>query len=239
MAEETKPSLMARLKRGLFMTHTELIARVGDAIKARFSPDPKALEALEEALLAADVGPATAAELVEAVRVEAGPAGRRGGRRRPPGPEGRDRAAALGAGPPVGSPAPGQPRVVLMVGRERDGKDDDRRQARRARGGGRRKAASSPRPTRSAPPRSTSSRSGRSGSESRSSSTVPAPTRPPSSSTPASSAKARGGGPPPHRHGGAAPHQAQPHGGALEDPADRGRGRSRGRPTRSSSSSTR
>ena len=64
MAEAGKPSLMARLKRGLFMTHTELVARVGDAIKARFSPDPRALEALEEALLAADVGPATATELV-------------------------------------------------------------------------------------------------------------------------------------------------------------------------------
>ena len=52
MAEPSKPSLMARLKRGLFMTHTELISRVGEAIKVRFSPDPKALDALEEALLA-------------------------------------------------------------------------------------------------------------------------------------------------------------------------------------------
>jgi len=48
MAEVSKPSLMARLKRGLLMTHTELVARVGDAIKVRFSPDPKALDALEE-----------------------------------------------------------------------------------------------------------------------------------------------------------------------------------------------
>lgn len=63
---------MARLKRGLFMTHTELIAKVGGAVKARFEPDPKALEALEEALLAADVGPATASELVAAVKEEAG-----------------------------------------------------------------------------------------------------------------------------------------------------------------------
>jgi hypothetical protein len=36
VAEGNKPSLVARLKRGLFMTHTELIARVGDAIRARF-----------------------------------------------------------------------------------------------------------------------------------------------------------------------------------------------------------
>ena len=66
------PSVFARLKRGLFMTHTELIAKVGGAIRAKFEPDPRALEALEEALLSADVGPATAAELVEAVREEAG-----------------------------------------------------------------------------------------------------------------------------------------------------------------------
>ena len=72
MVEVSKPSLMARLKRGLFMTHTELVARVGDAIKVRFSPDPKALDALEEALIAADVGPVTASELVSAVRTEAG-----------------------------------------------------------------------------------------------------------------------------------------------------------------------
>ncbi len=67
-----KPSVLARLKRGLFMTHTELIAKVGGAIRTRFTPDPAALDALEEALLTADVGPATARELVEAVRVEAG-----------------------------------------------------------------------------------------------------------------------------------------------------------------------
>lgn len=66
------PSVLARLKRGLFMTHTELIAKVGGAIKAKFEPDPRALEALEDALLTADVGPQTASELVAAVKEEAG-----------------------------------------------------------------------------------------------------------------------------------------------------------------------
>jgi fused signal recognition particle receptor len=113
---------MARLKRGLFMTHTELVARVGDAIKARFSPDPKALDALEEALLAADVGPATAAELVEAVRVEAG---RRDSEesdvvRRVLKAEIEKRLSV--PGPPLGTPLPGQPRVVLMVGVNGTGK---------------------------------------------------------------------------------------------------------------------
>ncbi len=68
----SRTSVFARLKRGLFMTHTELLAKVGGAIKEAFEPDPRALEALEEGLLTADVGPATAAELVAAVREEAG-----------------------------------------------------------------------------------------------------------------------------------------------------------------------
>jgi fused signal recognition particle receptor len=67
-----RSSVFARLKRGLFMTHTELLAKVGSAVKATFEPDPAALDALEEGLLAADVGPATAAELVAAVKAEAG-----------------------------------------------------------------------------------------------------------------------------------------------------------------------
>ena len=115
------PSLLARLKRGLFMTHTELIARVGEAVKGTFAPDPKALEALEEGLLLADVGPATARELVAAVREEAG---RRGSER---GDVVRDvlreeisRRLAV-AGPPGATP-PGAPRVVLVVGVNGTGK---------------------------------------------------------------------------------------------------------------------
>lgn len=118
----SSPTLLARLKRGLFMTHTELIAKVGDAIKTSFEPDPRVLRALEEALLSADVGPATASELVEAVREEAG---RKGSEdpdlvrrvlvdevtRRLTVPE--VRPAQL---------APGTPRVVLAVGVNGTGK---------------------------------------------------------------------------------------------------------------------
>ncbi len=113
---------MDRLKRGIFMNHTELVARVGDAIKARFSPDPKALEALEEALLAADVGPATAAELVEAVRVEAGrrDAGEADVVRRVLKAEIERRLSV--AGPASATVPPGMPRVVLMVGVNGTGK---------------------------------------------------------------------------------------------------------------------
>jgi len=122
VAEGSKPSLMARLKRGLFMTHTELVSRVGDAIRARFSPDPKALEALEEALIAADVGPATAAELVEAVKAEAGrrEAGEADVVRRVLKAEIERRLSV--PGPVASSPTPGSPRVLLMVGVNGTGK---------------------------------------------------------------------------------------------------------------------
>jgi fused signal recognition particle receptor len=116
-----KPTLFARLKRGLFMTHTELIAKVGDAIRKPFEPDPKALEALEDALISADVGPSTAAELVAAVREESG---RKGAEetdvvRRVLKAEVERRLSLPVVRPPV---PPGTPRVVLMVGVNGTGK---------------------------------------------------------------------------------------------------------------------
>ncbi len=117
-----KKSFVARLKRGLFMTHTELIARVGDAIRSKVAPDPRALDALEEALLTADVGPATAAELVAAVREELG--------RREVSEADSVRRVLKGEierrlslpAPPAAAPPPGMPRVVLMVGVNGTGK---------------------------------------------------------------------------------------------------------------------
>lgn len=117
-----KPSLLSRLKRGLFMTHTELISRVGDAVKASVRPDPAALEALEEALIAGDVGPATAAELVAAVQEEAG---RRGAAdpetvRRVLKAEIGRRLSVPGVAP--SRPPEGLPEVVLIVGVNGTGK---------------------------------------------------------------------------------------------------------------------
>ena len=117
----SRPSVFTRLRRGLFMTHTELIAKVGEAVKARVFADPKALEALEEALLGADVGPATAIELVEAVREEVGRKGsgdeelvRRVLR------EEMERRLFVPA--PAAEPPPGVPRVLMMVGVNGSGK---------------------------------------------------------------------------------------------------------------------
>ena len=120
--DRDRPSVFARLKRGLFMTHTELLAKMGSAVKATFQPDPAALDALEEGLLAADVGPATAAELVAAVKAEAG--------RRDAAEEDVVRRVLKAeitrrlsvTAPEAAREAAGSPRVVLMVGVNGSGK---------------------------------------------------------------------------------------------------------------------
>ncbi|MDL2716404.1 MAG: signal recognition particle-docking protein FtsY [Acidobacteriota bacterium] len=119
--ERESPSVFARLKRGLFMTHTELLAKMGSAVKATFEPDPAALDALEEGLLAADVGPATAAELVAAVKAEAGrrDAAEQDVVRRVLKAEITRRLSVTG--PEVAGSA-GLPRVILMVGVNGSGK---------------------------------------------------------------------------------------------------------------------
>ncbi len=116
---KTAPTVFARLKRGLFMTHTELIAKVGGAIRAKFEPDPRALEALEEALLTADVGPQTAAELVAAVKEEAGrrDAGEADVVRRVLRAEIARRLSVPGPAIPAGTP-----HVIFMVGVNGTGK---------------------------------------------------------------------------------------------------------------------
>ena len=53
----------AKVKRGLFMTHTEILEKLGTAVKQSLGIDESVLEALEEALLAADVGADTASAL--------------------------------------------------------------------------------------------------------------------------------------------------------------------------------
>jgi fused signal recognition particle receptor len=70
-ADPRKPrerGFLAKLERGLNMTHTELLERLGAALEGRGVVDEQTLEDLEESLLAADLGVATTMELVEAVR---------------------------------------------------------------------------------------------------------------------------------------------------------------------------
>jgi fused signal recognition particle receptor len=62
----------AKVRRGLFMTHTEILDKLGTAVKQGLGFDETVLESLEEALVAADVGAETAAALADAVRARAG-----------------------------------------------------------------------------------------------------------------------------------------------------------------------
>ena len=78
MSDETpsadKPArsgFFAKVRRGLFMTHTEILEKVGTAVKKSLGIDESVLESLEEALLSADVGAETAAALTDAVRERA------------------------------------------------------------------------------------------------------------------------------------------------------------------------
>ena len=66
--QERPKGFWEKLKRGLFMTHTELLDRVGAAIEDRAVLDEETLEYLEESLIAADIGVETSLELVEGVR---------------------------------------------------------------------------------------------------------------------------------------------------------------------------
>jgi fused signal recognition particle receptor len=83
MSDETvstdKPArrgFFAKVRRGLFMTHTEILEKLETAVKKGLGIDESVLESLEEALVSADVGAETAAALTEAVRERAGSAQR-------------------------------------------------------------------------------------------------------------------------------------------------------------------
>jgi fused signal recognition particle receptor len=75
MSETERPrraGFFSKIRRGLFMTHTEILEKLGDAVKKGLGFDESVLESLEEALLEADVGAETAAVLTDAVRKRAG-----------------------------------------------------------------------------------------------------------------------------------------------------------------------
>ena len=61
-------SLFNKLKRGLFMTHTEFLERVGDALKKTGPVEPAHLDRLEEALISADSGVGLSVRLVDDLR---------------------------------------------------------------------------------------------------------------------------------------------------------------------------
>src|SRR5947199_2479392 len=67
MADAPKKSLFDKLKRGLFMTHTEIIEKVKESLTPDLPIDKSAIDGLEEGLLAADVGAELTMSLVDRI----------------------------------------------------------------------------------------------------------------------------------------------------------------------------
>ena len=67
-AATKRKGLWNKLKKGLFMTHTELLERFDAALAGRVVLDEESLEELEEVLIGADLGVETSLALVEGIR---------------------------------------------------------------------------------------------------------------------------------------------------------------------------
>ena len=61
-------TFVKKLKRGLLMTHTEFIEKVGDSFRRSGPVEPAHLDRLEEALIAADTGVELSIRLVELLK---------------------------------------------------------------------------------------------------------------------------------------------------------------------------
>ena len=69
--EPEEQGFFRKLKRGLFMTHTEIIEKVGAAMQGKTALDPATFDYLEEILIGSDLGVETSLDLVERVRKNA------------------------------------------------------------------------------------------------------------------------------------------------------------------------
>jgi fused signal recognition particle receptor len=63
-------TLLGKLKRGLFMTHTEFLEKAGETFRRQGPVAPANLDRLEEALIASDAGVELSLRLVDALREE-------------------------------------------------------------------------------------------------------------------------------------------------------------------------
>jgi fused signal recognition particle receptor len=63
-------TFLKKLKRGLFMTHTEFIEKVGETFQRTGPVEPEHIDRLEEALIAADAGVALSLRLTDEIRAE-------------------------------------------------------------------------------------------------------------------------------------------------------------------------
>jgi fused signal recognition particle receptor len=113
--EEPKKGFFGKLKRGLFMTHTEIIEKVNAAMEGRTTLDEDTLEFLEEALIGADLGVEASLELVDNLRKDVRPNQAMDVFKL------RERlvdemAILLLDAPQPARPTPGVPRITLVVG---------------------------------------------------------------------------------------------------------------------------
>lgn len=69
--EEAERGFWGKMKRGLFMTHTEIIEKMSSAMEGKVTLDDRTLEYLEEVLIGSDLGVDTSLELVERVKKNA------------------------------------------------------------------------------------------------------------------------------------------------------------------------
>src|SRR5947209_15576829 len=67
MAEQPRKSLFDKLKRGLFMTHNEILEKVKESMTPDLPIDRSAIDGLEEGLLGADVGAELTSSIVDRV----------------------------------------------------------------------------------------------------------------------------------------------------------------------------
>ena len=67
-AEVEKSGFWGKLKKGLFMTHTEFLDRLDAAVEGRSVMDEEMMEHLEEILIGTDVGVETALEVIDSVK---------------------------------------------------------------------------------------------------------------------------------------------------------------------------
>jgi fused signal recognition particle receptor len=119
--EARRSGFFSKVKRGLFMTHTEILEKLGTAVKKGLGIDESVLASLEEALIEADVGAETAEALTAAVRARTGAADRAdlADLRR----HLIEEIEKLIAGAPLPGPAPAAPlEVIFLVGVNGSGK---------------------------------------------------------------------------------------------------------------------
>jgi fused signal recognition particle receptor len=69
--EKEEGGFFKKLKRGLFMTHTEIIEKMSSAMQGKVTLDESTFEYLEEVLISADLGVETSLDLVERLRKNA------------------------------------------------------------------------------------------------------------------------------------------------------------------------